>query len=221
MSIQLYIGYTGEGTTDKRFLVEIISNTFAEVALDCRNDISIEEIVLVNVEKNKFVEMMTEASKKTFEEGLSVLCIHADADKKTSKDIYANKFTPLFDNLSRLDNKLYCKNIVPIIPIIETESWMLADKELLKARINAKGKTNSELGIERQPESYADPKTVIENAIRLAQQDKPKRRQNLKIADLYEELGQAIKLDQLRTIPSFRDFENNVRRIFIQLGYLQ
>lgn len=222
MAIQLYIGYIGEGNTDKKFLSEIIYNSFTEVALNCHTDIAVENIVNLNVEKESFIEMMVKASKYSYENGISVLCIHADADKKSLDDILANKFLPLTKKIESLDSDAYCKNIVAVIPITETEAWMLADKELLKNQINAKGKTDNELGIEKHPETYADPKAVIENAIRVAQQHRTKRRRrDLTIADLYEELGQSIKIDKLRTLKSYLSFEANIRSEFVKLGYLR
>lgn len=221
MSIQLYIGYVGEGSTDNRFLSGIISNTFIEIAFECQKEVTIEEVIPLKIPKNVFVEMMTEASKKTYESGLSILCIHADADSSDIADVFTNKFTPLFDSINNLDSKIYCRNIVPLIPIAETEAWMLADKVLLKKKIDAKDKSDSDLGIENNAESYSHPKEVIEKAIRIAQQGKTKRRRrDLSISDLYEELGQTIPIDKLRAIPSYRSFETNVRQALINMGYI-
>ena len=103
-----------------------------------------------------------------------------------------------------------------------SESWMLANKELLKEKIGAKNKQNIDLGIHRSPESYADPKDVINQAIRIAQSGKVKhRRNNLTIEELYTEMGQSISLFDLRSIPSFCVFEKQVRNAFVELGYIQ
>ncbi len=213
MGIQLYIGYIGEGNTDEKFLPEIIYNSFTEIALDCHTDIVVEDIVKLNIQKDSFIEMMSDAAKEAYNNGVSILCIHADADAKSLKNVLATKFSPLYEKLEELDAN-YCKNIVAIVPIRETESWMLADKELLKAQINAKDKTDRELGIEKAPEIYADPKTAIENAIRVAQQYRTKRhRKDLTINDLYDVLGQSIDIEKLRTLPSYCNFEENIRRV--------
>ena len=67
MAIQLYIGITLEGTTDKRFLKEIVENVFIDRAFDCSTDVIIEDIRIVDVPKSTFVETMLEASKKSGE----------------------------------------------------------------------------------------------------------------------------------------------------------
>lgn len=223
MPIQLFIGLTVEGTTDTQFLKEIIQNVFEETAFECSTDVEIEDIRIVNVHKTSFVETMLKASQKAIHDyGISVLCIHADSDAKTLIEVTDYKFTPLIEQLKDLSSEEYCKTIVPVIPIHMTEAWMLADKELLKEKIGAKTKRDSDLGIERSPESYADPKQTIEDAVRIAQEGKTKRRRNeLTINDLYEELGQSISLENLRQIPSFCLFEDNVKLAFVSLGYIQ
>lgn len=223
MAIQLYIGFTVEGTTDTRFLKEIIENVFIETAFECRTDVTIENVRIIDVPKSTFVETMLDASKKAvIDYGISILCIHADSDAKSIKDVESYKIIPLRTALHEKDATDYCKTIVPIIPIQMTESWMLANKELFKEKIGANNKQDIDLGIHREPESYADPKAVISEAIRLAQLDRTKRRRNdLTISDLYDEMGQSLALIDLRQIPSFCSFEDNVKCAFRELGYIQ
>lgn len=218
MPIQLFIGFTVEGTTDTKFLTQVIQSVFEETAKDCRTDVIIEDVRLVVVPKTQFVETICNASNKAATEyGMSVLCVHADADDRNVEQVVMYKFIPLNEELNQLKDVDYCKNIVPVIPIHMTEAWMLADKELLKSKIAAKGMRDIDLGIQRMPESYPNPKQAIEDAIRIAQIGKTKRRRN----DLYEELGQSISLDSFRALSSFNVFENNVRDAFRTLGYIE
>jgi hypothetical protein len=223
MSIQLFIGFTVEGTTDTRFLTQVIQNVFEETALDCRSDVVIEDVRLVDVPKTVFVDTMLIASRQAVcEYGISILCIHADSDSRSIENVIEYKFDPLTEALATLKESQYCKTIVPVIPIQMTEAWMLADKELLKLKIDARGVRDDDLGLHRAPESYADPKQAIEEAIRIAQSGKTRRRRyDLTIGDLYEELGQSIVLDKFRAIPSFNVFESNVRNAFRSLGYIE
>jgi hypothetical protein len=221
MPIQLYIGFTVEGTTDTRFLTQIIQNVFEDIALYCRTDVVIEDVRTINVSKDEFNKMMLNASKQAAESGITVLCIHADADNKDINHVMNFKFTPFKQVLNPLNSTVYCKAIVPVIPIQMTEAWMMADKELLKEKIAAKGKRDSDLGLERAPETYADPKQAIKNAIKISQAGKTKRRRNeLTIDDLYDEMGQSISLLKLRELSSFRAFEENVKSVFSLLGYI-
>lgn len=112
------------------------------------------------------------------------------------------------------------KTLQDIVPIQETESWMLADKELLKQEIGT-NRSDHELGINRFPEIIANPKEVISNAIRIARENiTQRRRHHLTIADLYLPLGQSMDLDKLKDLSSYQDFKNNIREAFKKLNLL-
>ena len=98
---------------------------------------------------------------------------------------------------------------------------MLAGTQLLKDFIDASKMSDHDLGIERNPESYADSKAVIEEAIRKASVGKTKRKREIVgIAELYEQIGKNVRLESLRRLPSFCWFEEQVRLAFCRLHYL-
>ena len=101
-----------------------------------------------------------------------------------------------------------------------TEAWMLCDTDLLKAEIGT-SKKDEELGIDKFPENYNDPKVAIENAIRSARQNLPKRRRRqLSIMELYSVIGQKISLNSLENLPSYQKFKEAIREAFLKLNYL-
>ena len=95
---------------------------------------------------------------------------------------------------------------------------MLADKKLLKAEIGT-DLSDVDLGIERNPEVIRDPKKAIEDAIRIATEELPKRRNRPTISELYEVIGNAISTESLMTLSSYRKFKEEVRDTFRSLGY--
>ena len=219
---QLFIGLIAEGTTDVRFLKNVIFRSIQELSWQCYNQIEIFDIREIPAKGDSFVDKMIDASKRAQQEyGISLLCIHTDSDARTVDEVMQYKFTPFLSALKNLTDEDYCKYIVPTVPIQMIESWMLADKPLLKRLINAKDMSDSDLGIEKAPESYSNPKNVIENAIRksMVNQSKKKRDQ-LSIADLYEILGNKLSLETLRGIPSFVQFEENVICVFREMGLM-
>ena len=220
---QLFVGLITEGSTDVRFLKNVVFKSVQDLCGDCENDIEVFDIKEVKAEGGTFVEKMLNASHKaSVELGLSMLCIHADADDKTSDNVLHNKFEPFFKELSKMSDEEYCKRIVPTIPIQMIESWMLADKELLKQMINAQDMRDIDLGIEKTPEAYADPKEVINDAIRIAMsRQSKKKRDQIKISDLYEVLGTRLTLEKLRAIPSYDRFEQNIKNVFKEIGILR
>ena len=220
---QLFIGLIAEGTTDVRFLKNIIFKSIQELSWSCDNQVDIFDIQEVTAQGDSFVNKMLEASKKACQTyGISALCIHTDSDANTIDTVMQNKFSPFLSALKTMPKEDYCKHIIPTIPIQMIESWMLADKGLLKQLIHARDMSDADLGLDRAPESYADPKTAIEHAIRRAMAEQPKKKRNqIGISDLYEILGNRLSLERLRTIPSFAKFEENVISVFKELELMR
>jgi len=220
---QLFIGLIAEGTTDIRFLKNVIFKSIQELSWQCDNQVEIFDIKEITVEGEGFVNKMLAASKCACQDyGISALCIHADSDARSIGTVIQYKFAPFLDALKTMTEDEYCKHIIPTIPIQMIESWMLADKYLLKQLINATKFNDVELGIDKAPEVYADPKNTIENAIRIAMSGQPKKKRNqIGISDLYEILGNRLTLDKLRTIPSFVAFEDNVIMVFKEMGLMR
>ena len=95
--------------------------------------------------------------------GMDILCVHTDADSKDTKRAYAEKINPAKEFLSDKKGEI-CKSLIPIVPVRMVEAWMLADKELLKEEMGTR-MSDEELGINRMPELYLDPKATIIQAI--------------------------------------------------------
>ena len=110
--------------------------------------------------------------------------------------------------------------LIALVPVQEIEAWMLADKELLKKEIGTE-KTDIELTIHRSPEKIANPKEVIEEAIRVAREGMVKRRRaQLTLADIYSPIGQKIGIEKLDNLNSYQDFKENIRSAFRRLKLL-
>ena len=147
------------------------------------------------------------------------LFVHTDSDASTDELIFRTKIVPAEENLL-LQDDMHCKHIVAIVPIQMTESWMLADKNLLKEEIGIE-KTDAELGIHLNPEAITNPKSLIENIIRLSKEDLPKRRRNrgLNISDLYQIIGQKIEISELEKLSSYVKFKNSLIDKLRELSY--
>lgn len=218
---QLFIGLIAEGPTDYRFLELIIEKALINIAYDCKGQIDIDVKGIVCDKGDSFTDYVLNASKKGNQElGITILVVHSDADDLLSDNTYNYKVNPAKELLEQQSVDTHCKNLVALIPIRETESWMLADKAVFIKSIDTKMNEN-ELNISGNPETFNNPKERIEEAIRIGRADMPKKlRNNLKISELYSYLGQAIQLDSLKTFRSFQDFENNIRQVLIELNLL-
>lgn len=218
---QLIIGLYTEGSTDVRFLTSIVERTFNYICCkECRGELDILGVQGIEITKSTFSEDIINASRKGNDFGIMILCIHTDADNRTDTNAYQNKIIPALNALENCNEDI-CKNIVSIVPIQMTESWMLADKDLFKKVIGGTNKSDNELEIYKAPEEYADPKEVIKTAIRIANQERPRRhRKDLSISDLYLQIGQSISISKLETVPSYAKFQDNIREALKRMNYL-
>jgi hypothetical protein len=222
MTQQLFAGLFTEGTSDIYFLQSIVQRTLESVAFECTGQIDIEVFPLKTTEKGlNFEQQVLNVSQKGTEEfGIQLLCVHSDADDITAKNTYLTKINPAKIALEKQNTEEYCTIFVALVPIQEMEAWMLADKELFKKEIGT-DKNDTVLGIDNKPETIANPKEVIENAIRIAREGlTKKRRYSLNISHLYLPIGQSIDLSKLETLASYQDFKENVRQAFRELNLL-
>lgn len=221
MSRQIIVGLATEGPTDIRFLESIVRRTFNDVAMkDCAQDV---EVYIHIIDANKiglsFAEYVKQASLVGVRNyGIMSLAIHTDGDRDSYIDRHKNKIGPAQELLNQ-EGEECCKLLTPIIPIKMMEAWMLADKQLFKDEI---GTTMSdlELGINKAPETISNPKSTIEEAIRIATAHLPKRRQRLSISELYSIIGDTISLEKLLSLESYRKFQDSVRNTYRVLHYL-
>lgn len=211
MTKQIIIGFTTEGTTDVRFLESIIQRTFEAEAFNCAGQIEILPVQYIDKKGGDFIDVVKNYAQQARERGIMILCIHCDADDKTDTSTFNYKINPSFDAVRCIQGDNICKILVAIVPVRMTEAWMLSDTELLRDEIGT-NKNDKDIGIDKLPEIYSDPKETIENAIRVARKELTKRRRrDLTIGELYSPIGQKISLNNLGKLPSYEKFRNAVK----------
>lgn len=105
--------------------------------------------------------------------------------------------------------------LVPVVPVHMSEAWMLADTALLASEIGIEAAAIQK-ELSKGIEAIGNPKKLIEEILRDAQQGSP-RRKKLIVGDLYQPVGQQIPLEKLRGLRSYVKFENHVRNILCEL----
>ncbi len=221
MSNFILAGLFTEGTTDVRFLSSVVERTLEQIAFDCTGDIETKlEIISISKTGLSFNDQVLEASRVAVDKfGVLILFVHTDSDSVSDDLIFQSKIIPAQKILLEQDNN-YCKNVVAIVPVQMTESWMIADKKLLKEEIGVE-KTDTELGIHLNPESITNPKELIEEIIRISKEDLSKRRRNkgLVISDLYQIIGQKLEFSELEKLSSYLKFKNSLKDKLQELNF--
>jgi Domain of unknown function (DUF4276) len=216
----LTIAYSGEGTTDERFLANIILRTFEDVLIEAKSEIEIHDPVYIYKEGPNAIAKIVNAAEQA--EGFHVLCIHVDADYENDNRAFEERINSGF-NAVEASNNAICKNLIAIVPIQMTEAWMLSDIDVFKDEIGTE-KSNLELGLPvrvNHIERISDPKETINNAIRIAFANYSSRRNVPRIGEIYIPLSQKIKMDNLKNLPSFLKFREAVKQSLVKLNYLQ
>lgn len=224
---QLYIAFTGEGSTDNRFLENIIKRTIVDIVFnECSMDLEVEDIIILTTSKigKKFDEYFVDAVRDALNSGAYLLIVHTDSDKDSYEERITYKFVPAIETLRNSEDsdiRDYEQYIVPIIPIRMIEAWMLANKSIFKEEV---GTTlpDSDLDITGEPERMSDPKQKINNALKIAKERSSRnRRLNIDdISELYTSLSNKIPFDDLKRLNSYNKFTDNLRKALRALGYL-
>jgi hypothetical protein len=210
MVYSIILSFLGEGTTDHRFLPNITERLIQECLLEQNKEATIQWLPITKFGNNA-VEIIVNAARQS--NYCTALILHSDSDNRNPDFAYNTKIKPGIDAIHLIDEYI-CKNVIVVIPITETEAWMLVDKELLKEEMNT-NLSNHKLRLDyplKNIERIADPKRRISDAIEVHHKNlNRKRRKNaVKISELYEPISRQVELTKLEVLNAYLKFKENV-----------
>jgi hypothetical protein len=150
--------------------------------------------------------------------GYSFVVFHLDADAPTTRQAYEQRFLPGFEQLLHQDDDMVNKHIVPVIPVRMSEAWMLVDFDAFQYVVGTR-KSADDLDFPPRPhqvEAIGNPKGVFEAALRNA---RPGRRRNVAPDDIYKPLADQLRLERLRSVPAYQEFQHNLEETLIELHF--
>lgn len=214
MTTTLVVALFVEGRTDERFLPVLIQREVESILL--RNGLKTTDVLEpILVEPSSPYETNAERILQLAQDtaGFHMLVVHADADYLSAERALAERFEPGLELVQqfKLAGGSVCEHVIPIIPIQMIEAWMIADVSTLREVIGTRVAA-SELGLPQHPrqvESVPEPKRLLLQAVAQALSDRPRRRRNpqRELAILQEPLAGQIRLEELRRVPAFQEFE--------------
>ncbi|MEV7861753.1 DUF4276 family protein [Streptomyces hirsutus] len=183
-----------EGASDQWFLVPLIDRQIAELALEAPvgfdySGVDVGECFTV-AHRDLVVYEVTDLLCY-----YDIVMIHHDHNERGKVDAIRDRFP---DDAHR---------IVALVPVRETEAWMLADPAALKEAAPAR---DTAWEVPHDVEKAADPKAVLRTALggrRDAERD-------------FGRLGQAVALESLRKVPAYRAWTAELRRAMEGLRFL-
>ncbi len=208
--MQLFVAFCGEGPSDERFITNLSERIIQEYLF--QNNITAEiswfKIKKTGNSEQSVINASIQSKSQDF------LILHRDADCESVEICFNNHFQSGLNKVKQKKKEDICKNIVLSIPVQETEAWILCDKSKLQDLIETDLDYNSlnltyKLG---RIESIADPKGIIENAIKIHKERLPRRKRKFAVnsSEIYERAGQEVDMNQLEHLESFQLFKHNL-----------
>ena len=108
---------------------------------------------------------------------------------------------------------------VAIVPVRETEAWMLADGDAIREAFGTT-LTNARLGLPshaRAVETIPDPKVELDRILASVLGRASRRR---RLQNYLATIGQTARFERLREVPSFQSFEEQFTAALTGLAYL-
>lgn len=214
MPKQLFVAFTGEGSTDKIFLGIIISRVLENIAL--QNNLAFQVMEIIWLGGSKGYRTITKATD-AYNAGAQLLFIHRDTDQHSRRFILEKHIEPI---LAGLEQKIKAEmQFVPLIIKHEQETWMLADLETLDRILGGKLDRNA-LNLPPNIEDRANTKELFKQAINTANNDQTRGR-GYKLEAVVERLANDIDLGRLDVLKSYRQFVSATEDALRDIDYIQ
>jgi hypothetical protein len=201
---EYYFAFYGEGKADYEFLLKVIERYLKQLLPHIDFTADIVHHIEAPTEKERLLKLAEDYA------GLHFIIVHFDADSRTEDNVLQNRFLPAYEEASN-------KRCIPIIPIKESEAWMLVDYEAFKQSVGTK-LSAKELDFPSQAhqvETINEPKEILNKALSLAQA----KRRRIDLDELYAPMGELVSLELLDKVPAFQNFQSRVRKTLIEIGF--
>lgn len=200
-----------EGGSDSHFLRPLLRRCLEDACLRSHTEIEIPDGIDLRQLAGYSRGPVALQGLLAKQPGQWLLFVHADADGEAGL-ARRNHVDPIVARLASGTAG------VPVVPVRETEAWILADTRLLARVFGSTTRSLVDLGLPRTVadiERHASPKQLLSE---LHSRTTPRRRRS----DIpFERFGQSISLSALRSLPAFTQFEADLQSALHRLGILQ
>ena len=218
-----YLGLAlyAEGATDYRFLSPLLLRLCEDICLrHASQPVDVSGVLALDdrpgMRKMPREERIADAALDA-DGSWDVLFVHSDGEGDPARAV-RERIAPA---LTRLRNTgLLHAEGVAVVPVRETEAWVLTDGDALRAVFGV-SLDDAALGLPAPGavvESVANPKKRLDLAFAATRPGG--RRARAGAAPLLNALGERVSLPQLRAVPSFRAVENDLIAALRRLGLL-
>ncbi len=210
----LAIAFHGEGPTDWRFFRPLIERLITRL-LHTLADEEWEVLVVdeFQTEGDSYLQKVHSLCNQL--KGYHMLILHRDGTPSFD-EVRQNHFNKVFQDEQFRTVEFHFVPLIPVKETKETEAWMLADNQWLTEELKGLGGKPEHVNLPGpgEIESIADPKQRLEQIIREANAHRSRRQRKrmLEISFLYESAGSKVRIEALKALSAFQEFEHSLRQ---------
>lgn len=202
-----------EGRTDWPFLEPVCRRLLQDLLRRGEEQVLIQEDWLKLGRGERSVREQQATIQQDFSY-FDIAFLHADG-QGNPEGAYRERIAPVADAVPAGATA----RVVGVVPVHETEAWMLCDGDALRASLGSRLEDRV-LGLPRaagQVEGLADPKAVLDAACAAAYGGRLGRQRR---GPPREDLGERVDLESLRRLAAFRLFEIHLQQALVELDFL-
>jgi hypothetical protein len=222
--VYLQIALFAEGPTDHRFLKPLLRRVCENLcAWRGRAPVELPETLELHSPPRFRGERRDRRILEAARHALgawNVLFVHADGDG----DCQRARVERVDPGLTLIREAIQDERLkgIAVIPVRETEAWVLPDGDALRAALGVTSPNNA-LGVPGRPrevERVLDPKQALEKIWDSLSRSR-RRRGRRDLRSFLQAIGERVSLDVLRQIPAYQEFEKELTDALCELGYLE
>ncbi len=219
----LVSAYWGEGISDERFLPVLIQRTLEALMMQCaQGEWDVLEPLALHPDRNAkgFVDQVLDLSRQA--SGFHLLFIHTDADAPDeTQSAIPFKIKPAIEAIQNTPaGHDYCKEIIPVIPVVQIENWKLSDSAALREAL-ATELNDTVLGLNIGTQQLEEKSESKELLAAILDKINDGRRILVLPEDLDAALAKGIHLQQIYRFRSFERFVNRLKASLIAQNILE
>jgi len=200
-----------EGPSDEWFLPVLLTRAIQRICDGCRSEVQVAvEVIMADHQRPVTITAALDQIP-----GFDVLLYHHDGAPPASAQA---KVEEIRDAVAAVRSE----PLIAVVPVRETEAWLLADPSALANAIGMPPAMVTEMTARRprDVESIVDPKKTVNSlATTAAGRRASGNRLRAERPDLYAAVAANLDLDRLRQVPSFQRWWDEMAQALEKMGY--